>query len=140
MDGDGVELTQLRYFQTAARLEHLTQAARALCITQPSLSQAIARLEDELGAPLFERRGRNVQLTQFGAAYLVWVDKAFAALDAGKHELADLVGNERGQVRFGASSIAGLAQIFRAFRQEHPEVTFRLSRPSTAELFAQLAR
>ncbi len=135
-----MELTQLRYFQTAARLEHLTQAARVLCITQPSLSQAIARLEDELGVPLFERHGRNVQLTQFGVAYLAWVDKAFAALDAGKRELADLASSERGLIRLGTSSVAGLAQIFRAFRAQHPEVTFRLSRPSTAELFAQLVR
>lgn len=51
-----MELTQLNYFQTLARMEHMTRAARALYITQPSLSQAIARLEAELGVPLFDRQ------------------------------------------------------------------------------------
>ena len=46
-----MELTQLKYFQTVAQLEHITRAAQALSIAQPSLSQAIAKLEEELGAP-----------------------------------------------------------------------------------------
>lgn len=56
-----MELTQLEYFLTVARLEHMTSASKALRITQPALSHAISKLESELGVPLFERKGRNVQ-------------------------------------------------------------------------------
>ena len=55
-----MNLNQLYYFVTLAETEHYSRAAEILSITQPSLSHAIARLEEELGAELFEKRGRNV--------------------------------------------------------------------------------
>lgn len=52
-------LYYIKYFVTLAEYKHYTKAANALCITQPSLSHAVAQLEKELGVPLFERSGRN---------------------------------------------------------------------------------
>ena len=51
-----MELLQLKYFQTVARLEHMTKAAEELHIAQPSLSKTIARLEKDLGVPLFDAK------------------------------------------------------------------------------------
>ncbi|GHO56340.1 hypothetical protein KSB_48150 [Ktedonobacter robiniae] len=65
-----MELLQLKYFLTVARLEHMTRAAEELGIAQPPLSQTIARLEEELGVPLFDRLGRNIQrLEQSGRKF-----------------------------------------------------------------------
>ncbi|GMA57787.1 hypothetical protein GCM10025858_22900 [Alicyclobacillus sacchari] len=50
-----MELLQLEYFQTVARLQHMTKAAEELQIAQPSLSKTISRLEEDLGVPLFDR-------------------------------------------------------------------------------------
>lgn len=61
-----MELLQLKYFQTVARLEHMTKAAEELHIAQPSLSKTIARLEKDLGVPLFDRQGRQITLNSFG--------------------------------------------------------------------------
>ena len=58
-----MNLYHLRYFVALAGLQHYTKAAEALAITQPSLSHAIALMEDELGVPLFMKSGRNVLLT-----------------------------------------------------------------------------
>ncbi len=65
-----MDLLQLKYFQVAAQLEHMTRAAERLSIAQPSLSQSIAKLEEELGVPLFDRQGRRIQLNQFGRVFL----------------------------------------------------------------------
>lgn len=61
-----MNLFYLRYFVTLAHIQHYTKAAEQLCITQPSLSHAIAQLEKELGLPLFEKNGRKTTLTRFG--------------------------------------------------------------------------
>ena len=61
-----MDIQKLKYFYTTAQLEHVTRASEVLHISQPSLTQAIHSLEDELGIPLFERQGRKVTLTEFG--------------------------------------------------------------------------
>lgn len=61
-----MDIQKLKYFHTTALLEHVTRASEILHISQPSLTQAIHSLEDELGVPLFERQGRKVVLTEFG--------------------------------------------------------------------------
>ncbi|MDY4031914.1 MAG: LysR family transcriptional regulator [Pyramidobacter sp.] len=65
-----MELNQLRYFAKVAELEHMTQAARELNISESALSRTIRQLEEELGTRLFERRGRNIVLTESGALLL----------------------------------------------------------------------
>lgn len=66
-----MNLFYLKYFVELAHVRHYTKAAQNLCITQPSLSHAIAQLENELGVPLFEKNGRNTTLTRFGREFLV---------------------------------------------------------------------
>lgn len=61
-----MELTQLKYFLEVAESQHITQSAQRLHIAQPALSQAIKRLENELGVQLFEKSGRNIVLTKYG--------------------------------------------------------------------------
>lgn len=61
-----MELNQIEYFLEVAKSEHITQSAQRLHIAQPALSQSIRRLEKELGVALFEKKGRNIVLTQYG--------------------------------------------------------------------------
>lgn len=61
-----MNLQQLYYFRKLAEVQHYTEAAKALYITQPSLSDSIASLESELSVALFQKKGRNVQLTKYG--------------------------------------------------------------------------
>ena len=62
-------LQQLRYFCTIAMELNFHKAADIHHITQPSLSNAITKLEEELGFYLFERKGRHVELTKYGRYY-----------------------------------------------------------------------
>ena len=72
-----MELTQLQYFRTVARIQNITRAAKALHISQPALSRAISRLEEELDASLFERSGNRITLSPSGVAFLNRVDQIF---------------------------------------------------------------
>ncbi|MFC0601457.1 LysR family transcriptional regulator [Streptomyces palmae] len=78
----GVELRQLRAFAVVAEAGTVTEAARRLRVAQPSLSQQIAGLERRVGATLFHRGPRGVELTESGRALLSGAQRAFAELEA----------------------------------------------------------
>ena len=82
-----MNLNQLIYFASLAQLQHVTRASEKLNIAQPSLSKAIANLEQELGVDLFEKQGRNVVLTRQGKLYLDYVEKALESLEEGRSAL-----------------------------------------------------
>lgn len=96
-----MNLAQLEYFCKVAQLEHYTRAAEELCITQPTLSNSIARLEDELGVPLFERSGRNVRLTKYGNEFYAYAQAALEALDKGTQVVRDQAGQHGGKISLG---------------------------------------
>lgn len=99
-----MELLQLKYFQTLARLGNVTHAAAQLCIAQPSLSNTIARLEKELGYQLFDRRGRRLHLNAFGEAFLRRVDRIFNELYAADKELRELAAQSELSLTIGTPS------------------------------------
>lgn len=78
-----MNLNHLYYFVTLAHMEHYTNAAEELSITQPSLSHAITALEQELGTYLFEKQGRNVVLTKYGREFLKYVEESLGTLECG---------------------------------------------------------
>ncbi len=129
-----MELLQLSYFRVVAQREHMTRAAEELNVTQPSLSRTIARLEREVGVPLFDRRGRGLRLTQYGAAFLRHVDRVFQELDDAAAELRDMGGLERGSVSLAAGALHWLPGVLEPFLAVHPEVRFHLVRRSLPEL------
>ena len=98
-----MELSQLKYFKTAARLENFSKAARTLHISQPTLSSAIAKLEEELGTELFDRYGKSVKLNPYGQVYLSRVDEVIRLLESANDGLRDMVRGQGGQIRVGAS-------------------------------------
>jgi DNA-binding transcriptional LysR family regulator len=138
---ENMELQQLKYFQVVAKLEHMTQAAKELYIAQPSLSKAIARLEEEVGAPLFDRQGRQIRLNQSGRTFLARVERAFAEIEEGQREVADLVGLERGLIGLAVLYTVGaniLPNLLHAFRTEHPHIRFRLFQNAAQVMLNQL--
>lgn len=98
-----MELSQLQYFRVTAQLEHFTRAAEQLHITQPSLSKAIANLEAELGAPLFDREGKHVRLNAYGRAFLEEAEQILSQTEEAAFRIRDMRQGDRGQVRIGSS-------------------------------------
>lgn len=89
-----MNLYHLRYFTVLAQFEHYTKAAEHLAIAQPSLSHAIASLEEEIGVKLFEKHGRNIILTKYGKAFLQDVKKILEQLDSSIDRLHSIAHGE----------------------------------------------
>lgn len=93
-----MNLNQLYYFKTVAKVEHFRYAAELLKVSQPSLSYAISSLEAELGIALFEKQGRNVSLTKYGKVFLDYVITALDTLDEGKKQIQSLTSDNSGHI------------------------------------------
>lgn len=122
-----MDLLQLRYFHAVARHGHMSRAAAELHVAQPSLSRTLARLEADLGVPLFDRHGRRLVLNRYGAAFLARVDTVLDQLGQGRQELGDLAGAEHGSVAVAAETLLLLTDLLSGFLAEHPGVSFSLS-------------
>ena len=113
-----MNLYHLRYFVTLAHLEHYTKAAKQLSITQPSLSHAIASLEEELNVRLFEKDGRNVVLTRWGKIFLEDVEDILAHLDSSVANLK-MTGSGNGVIDIGCIRILGASYVPSLMRGNH---------------------
>ncbi|MDY4487401.1 MAG: LysR family transcriptional regulator [Candidatus Limivicinus sp.] len=124
-----MNLSHLRYFVHLTQTRHYTKAAEQLYISQPSLSHAIAQLEHELGVSLFEKSGRNVELTQFGESFLDSVTQALNILDDSVAYLQHCAkGN--GVVRLGLLRTLGVEYIpglVSDYLRQHPELKLEFS-------------
>lgn len=98
--GAPMEIEQLRHFLRAAEAENFTRAAGQVGLSQPALSRSIARLEEELGQPLFERQARRVALTDAGRLLLDRARNILLMVDDVKAEIGD--DGQSGKVRVGA--------------------------------------
>ncbi|MFK7696345.1 LysR family transcriptional regulator [Paenibacillus sp. HJGM_3] len=135
-----MELLQLQYFVAVARLEHVTEAAQSLHVTQSSLSKTIQRLEEDLGVPLFDRIGRRLRLNEFGTRFLHRAERALFELEQGKQELRDLSGPEHGTLELAVTTASTLPNILREFRKKRPHIQFHVQMLTTQEMVTLLHR
>ncbi|UTE78700.1 LysR family transcriptional regulator [Rossellomorea sp. KS-H15a] len=133
-----MELQQLHYFQTVARLEHMTRAAEELRIAQPSLSKTIARLEEDLGVPLFERQHRQIKLNRFGKLFLNRVERIFMEIYEGKREIREAMNLEEHTIRMAVTIPRVLPDLVGSFLKDNPHVRFQQFVHSMAEMKEQL--
>jgi DNA-binding transcriptional LysR family regulator len=120
-----MELASLRAFVQVARERSFSQAADALYITQPAVSKRIASLETELGAPLFDRVGRQVLLTELGHHLLPRAEQILHGIADIQQELANLSGEVTGLLAMGTSHHIGLHRlppILRRYTDRYPDV------------------
>jgi DNA-binding transcriptional LysR family regulator len=106
-----VELRQLRYAEAVARHGHFTRAAEELHVAQSALSHQIRRLEEELGAELFERTSRTVSVTEAGEAVAERARLILGQVDGLHDEVDELRGLVRGRISVGATLPAGEVDV-----------------------------
>lgn len=135
-----MELEQLRHVAKVAEHGNFTRAAADLGLTQPAVSRSIARLEEELGQPLFERHSREVVLTDAGRMTLAMARRILGMVDDLKAQITD--DGATGRVRVGAiPTIAPyfLPGLIRQFRDSHPRAHLGVVEDTTDKLLQKLA-
>lgn len=131
-----IETRLLRQFVAVAETLHFNRAAERLHMAQPPLSQAIRRLEGEIGATLFTRTNRSVALTPAGAAFLDTARGILAALDDGVAHTRRVAQGMDGHLTLTFINITPYASLLRAlreFRSAYPAVAFTLHEATTHE-------
>jgi DNA-binding transcriptional LysR family regulator len=142
IEGDGMELTQLRYVLAVAETRNFTRAAEQCHVVQSALSHQIKALEHELGVGLFARTSRRVDITSAGEAFL---PAARACLDAAERARADAVatsGEICGTLTVGAiPTVSGvdLPAALGQLRREHPQVKVALQVGNSNEFVTDIA-
>ena len=122
-------LRQLEVFLAVARAGGFRRAADGLHLSQPALSQHVAELERALGARLFDRLARRVELTEAGRILVEHAGRLFASLEGAREAVADLAGLRRGALQIGASTTPGvyvLPAVLGAFEARYPGIALRL--------------
>ncbi|GIW87858.1 MAG: hyalin [Isosphaeraceae bacterium] len=134
-----MDLATLRSFLKIVEHGTFTRAAVACGVSQPALSQQVAKLEAELGTPLFERQGRRLKLTETGERLRERAEQIVALVDDTARELAD----DGRTGRLAVAAIPTIAPYFlpgplKAFREQHPEVRLELHELTTEALLKAL--
>jgi DNA-binding transcriptional LysR family regulator len=132
---------QLQTFVHVARRGSITAAADELGYTQSAVSRQVAALEASIGAPLFDRRARGVDLTAHGRLLLPHAESLLERMEATRRALRQLDQVADGQLRVGAFPTANALLVPRAlavFREQHPHVALSLVEGATQRQLARL--
>lgn len=124
-----MHLNQLWVFYHVAKHRSFSQAAEALFLSQPSVSNQVKLLEDAYGLRLFERSGRTIGLTDAGGALYSYAERIFALAKEADSVIEEIKGMEAGGIKISASNTLGayyLPDIIDLFRRKHPRVEIQI--------------
>lgn len=135
-----MEIAQLRYFQLLVETLNFTHAAERLGLTQSTLSRSIAKLEEELGLPVFERQGRKLSLTDAGRMLQLRSAAILKLVDEAKAEIRD--DGQTGRLRVGSiPTIAPylLPELLTSFSAKFPQAALLVQEDVTENLIQQVS-
>lgn len=124
-----MDFTNLQAFVAVAEQQSFSRAAGQLCLTQPAISKRIAALEEELGNPLFDRIGHQVQLTESGHALLPRARNILLELEDTRRSIRNLSGQVGGELSMVTSHHIGLHRlppVLRRYSRDYPQVELDL--------------
>ncbi|KNB51061.1 LysR family transcriptional regulator [Streptomyces caatingaensis] len=136
-----MDLQQMRYVLAVAETANFTRAAERCHVVQSALSHQVARLEQELGAQLFERTSRRVRLTAAGEAFLPAARQALEAAERARAEVAAATGEIRGRLAVGSIptlTAVDLPAVLQDYRRRYPRVRISLRAVSSERMVEQV--
>lgn len=136
-------LDYYKVFYYTAKAGNITQAARALYLTQPTVSHTIRLLEQELGCTLFHRSQKGVTMTPEAQKLYVHIAAAYEHIEKAEAELAAARNFQAGELRIGASETSlhqFLLPRLTAFKRSYPSIQLKIYNTTTPEALSQLSR
>jgi len=134
-------LSQYRIFYEVARCGNISRAAKELYISQPAISKAISKLEDNLNTKLFNRNSRGVQLTREGSILFQHISTAFESINRGEKELKRIHDFHIGQLKIGVSNTLCkyvLLPYLKGFVEKYPHVNITIESQATGHTLEML--
>lgn len=132
-----MNLKQAHYVRTIAQCGSITMAAKKLYVSQPSLSQMLRQIEEEIGLPIFDRSVSPFRITYVGEKYLAAAEAMLAINDQLENQLREIKDDHSGRLRLGISvqrSMQILPLVVPIFRQKYPNVALELTERGSASL------
>lgn len=132
-----MDFKQIEAFIYVARLKSFSKAAEAIFLSQPTISSHIGSLENELGTTLFDRLGKEVQLTPAGAIFYEYAVNMIAARDNAKEALQEYFHKISGKLNLASSTTpckCMLPPIIQNFLKLYPDVSFKIYETSSGEV------
>jgi DNA-binding transcriptional LysR family regulator len=132
-----MDLRRLEIFVKVAELRSFSRAADALFLTQPTVSEHVRALEDELGVPLLDRLGRGAAPTRAGQLFLGYAQRLLALAREARQAIDQFQGKMSGELSIGGSTIPGeylLPVLIGQFRAKYPDVSVSLRIGSSREV------
>jgi len=138
-----MDKAHLQTFRAVAELKHFAKAAAIRNLSQPAVSHQIAQLEEEVGARLFNRKGRTISLTVVGEVLLEEAHRVLSAIDRAEERVREAARGAIGRVRIGVSQTAGLYllnELLVRYRETHPAYEMHVEFASEVELLDRVTR
>ncbi|MBE7056167.1 MAG: LysR family transcriptional regulator [Ruminococcaceae bacterium] len=131
-----MELTQIRYFLEVAESQHITASAEKLHIAQPALSQVIRRLEEDLGVPLFTKKGRNVVLTSYGKQLQKELRPVIEKLNAIPDIMKTMAKINQETIHLNVLAASALVtEAIIEYKKVHEDINFQLLQNTQTDIF-----
>ena len=136
-----VNLELYKTFYVVAKYKHMTKASEELHVSQPAISQAIKKLEEELGGALFVRSNKGMDLTKEGEMFYSYVSGALKLINDAENEFGSFKRLTKGELKIGCSASLTklvLLQALKEFHQDYPGIKINVVNELTSNLISDL--
>lgn len=136
-----INLELYKIFYVVAKHKHMTKASRELCISQPAISQAIKKLEEQLDGTLFLRSNKGMELTEEGKMFYEYVKGALELIDNAEKEFTSFKDLSKGEVKIGCSTTLTkllLMDAIKNFHKDYPRIDISITNDLTSNLINDL--
>lgn len=138
-----IDLELYKVFYVVAKNNHMTRASEELCISQPAISQAIKKLENQLGGTLFLRSNKGMELTEEGKMFYEYVKGALELISNAENEFTSFKSLSKGEIKIGCSTTLTkllLLEPIEEFHRDYSNININITNELTSNLILDLQK